>query len=140
MIAGVNAWLLPRAPIAPVFTRHLSHDKDVLDLVHEDSLYNTDRLLNRTCHQIAIAAISIKKKMPTFKVPFIAMHGSADTITFPRGSQYLYDHAASVQKTLKIYPGLYHGIFVELHNEAVISDALGFLEGIEANGKSTLNR
>ena len=78
----------------------------------------------------------MKEKLPTFNVPFIVLHGSADTVTYPEGSQYVFDHAGSVQKSLKFYPSLYHEIFLEVGRDAVITDAIAFLEERRVEGSA----
>lgn len=43
-------------------------------------------------------------------LPFFVLHGEADTVTDPEVSRALYDRAASADKTLKLYPGMWHGL------------------------------
>jgi len=43
-------------------------------------------------------------------VPFLAAHGTSDGVTCSSGSQLLYDKATSVDKTLKLYEGMYHSL------------------------------
>jgi len=45
--------------------------------------------------------------------PILILHGGEDTLCDPEGSQYLYGHVSSSDKTLKIYPSYFH----EIHNE-----------------------
>ena len=46
----------------------------------------------------------------------------------PEGSRFLYEHVGSVDKTLKIYPGLYHEIFNEPEHPAVFAEVLAWCE------------
>jgi alpha-beta hydrolase superfamily lysophospholipase len=48
-----------------------------------------------------------------FRYPLLLMHGGDDQIMDPEGSRAFYASAGSADKTLKIYPDLYH----EIHNE-----------------------
>jgi alpha-beta hydrolase superfamily lysophospholipase len=41
-------------------------------------------------------------------LPFLIVHGGADTVTDPSVSELLYRSAASQDKTLKLYPGMWH--------------------------------
>lgn len=45
--------------------------------------------------------------------PILIIHGGEDILCDPGGSQYLFDHVSSIDKTLKIYPYYFH----EIHNE-----------------------
>lgn len=42
--------------------------------------------------------------------PFFVLHGEADTVTDPDVSRALYERASSEDKTMKLYPGMWHGL------------------------------
>ncbi|PRQ50780.1 putative 2-acylglycerol O-acyltransferase [Rosa chinensis] len=42
--------------------------------------------------------------------PFLTVHGTADGVTCPTSSKLLYEKASSVDKSLKIYDGMYHSL------------------------------
>lgn len=44
------------------------------------------------------------------KVPFLVVHGADDGVTSPAGSEMLFKKASSVDKTLKLYGGMYHSL------------------------------
>jgi acylglycerol lipase len=43
-------------------------------------------------------------------LPFLIVHGGADKVTDPSVSELLYRSAASQDKTLKLYPGMWHAL------------------------------
>ncbi|KAF6144889.1 hypothetical protein GIB67_027858 [Kingdonia uniflora] len=43
-------------------------------------------------------------------VPFLTAHGTSDCVTSPMSSSLLYEKASSVDKTLKLYDGMYHSL------------------------------
>lgn len=43
-------------------------------------------------------------------MPFLIVHGGADKVTDPSVSELLYRSAASKDKTLKLYPGMWHAL------------------------------
>jgi acylglycerol lipase len=43
-------------------------------------------------------------------LPFLIVHGGADKVTDPSVSELLYRSAASHDKTLKLYPGMWHAL------------------------------
>lgn len=45
-------------------------------------------------------------------------------MTSPEGSRFLYENAGSEDKSLEIFPGLYHEIFNEPERDAVFGDIL----------------
>ncbi|KAL8123023.1 hypothetical protein AgCh_011119 [Apium graveolens] len=42
--------------------------------------------------------------------PFLTCHGTSDGVTCHTGSEMLYEKASSVDKTLKLYDGMYHSL------------------------------
>jgi acylglycerol lipase len=58
------------------------------------------------------------------KLPFFVLHGEADTVTDPEVSRALYQWAASTDKTIKLYPGMWHGLTAGEPDENV--DAIFF--------------
>lgn len=43
-------------------------------------------------------------------IPFFVLHGEADTVTDPEVSKALYERASSRDKTIKLYPGMWHAL------------------------------
>ena len=46
-------------------------------------------------------------------LPMLLLHGSADNLCNPLGSQLLYRRSPVEDKTLKIFPGAKHQLFLE---------------------------
>ena len=55
------------------------------------------------------------------------MHGEKDKLTNPEGSKLVHELAGSTDKTLTIYPGLFHEIFNEPEQDQVLSDVTTWL-------------
>lgn len=63
-------------------------------------------------------------------MPFFVLHGEADTVTDPEVSRALYERASSSDKTIKLYPGMWHGLTAgetDDNVEAVFSDIVAWL-------------
>ena len=56
------------------------------------------------------------------------MHGTADQLTLPSGSQWLYDTVASKDKGIRLYEGLYHEIFNEPEASAIYQEVIEWLD------------
>lgn len=61
-------------------------------------------------------------------LPFIIVQGGDDSLVNPEGAQMFYDKIGSEDKTLKIYPGLYHEVFNEPEKDMVFADIETWLE------------
>jgi lysophospholipase len=66
--------------------------------------------------------------MSTFDAPVLILHGAEDQLTKTDGSIMLNEKAKSVDKTLKIYEGLYHEILNEPEQAIVMKDMLDWME------------
>ncbi|KAI3693529.1 hypothetical protein L1987_76473 [Smallanthus sonchifolius] len=54
------------------------------------------------------AAFKDPLKREEVTLPFFVLHGEADTVTDPEVSQALYERASSKDKTIKLYPEMWH--------------------------------
>jgi alpha-beta hydrolase superfamily lysophospholipase len=61
-------------------------------------------------------------------IPLLVMQGSADKVISPTGSQKLFERAGSADKTLKMYPDLYHEIFNEVSKQQIIAEMIAWLD------------
>ena len=95
---------------------------------------NTDPLIAKesqpaeTASEMLKAAERLKANMPTFTVPVLIIHGTADKATRPAGSQYFYDHAGATDKTLKLYEGHFHDLLNDVDKEKVMADIQAWLD------------
>lgn len=63
--------------------------------------------------------------------PMLILHGAADKVTDPLVSQFLYENAASKDKTLKLYEGGFHSILEGEPDDtilAVLTDIITWLD------------
>ena len=65
-------------------------------------------------------------------MPLFVMHGGADEVTPPAGSKELVEVSRSEDKTLKLYPGLFHDLLHEPERQQVTSDLVAWLGSSQA--------
>lgn len=70
----------------------------------------------------------LKEEFANITLPVLIVHGTADKVTEPAGSQRFYDNAGSKDKTLKFYQDHAHDLLADLGKEQVIADMLGWLD------------
>jgi acylglycerol lipase len=70
----------------------------------------------------------IKARLSEIKLPLLVFHGSADKICPSAGSETLYRDAGSGDKTLKIYPSMYHETHNEIEKTMVLNDIAAWLQ------------
>lgn len=105
----------PQAPNAPIWEHALMSDADQLALYRKDPWIYRREIMNVTAYTVLQLSASARELVPQLNVPAFVMHGAQDRITFPSGSQYIYDNAATDpgEKKLQIVDGAQHEIFHE---------------------------
>jgi alpha-beta hydrolase superfamily lysophospholipase len=94
----------------------------------DDPLVYGGKLSARKVSQLFAAMHWIQEQAREIQLPLLLLHGSEDKLTAPSGSRFLYDSVQSSDKTLKIYPGLYHEIFNEPERGEVFADIESWLD------------
>ena len=126
------AWLLGRlVPMLPTLKldRHLiSRDAAVIAQTDADPLYYRGGIPARTAAELFDAARHLRQHLEGLMLPLLLLHGTADGITRPDGSQACYARARSTDKTLALYPGLYHETFNEPEKFRVLKEVAEWLE------------
>jgi alpha-beta hydrolase superfamily lysophospholipase len=70
----------------------------------------------------------LEQGFPSFTLPLLILHGSADKATQPSGSQLFFERATATDKAIKIYDGHYHDLLNDLDKQQVMNDILAWLE------------
>ena len=63
-----------------------------------------------------------------FQAPLLLIHGAADPITPPEGSQTFFRHVNFEDKTLKLYEGGFHQAFIDTNRQQVLDDIAQWLD------------
>ncbi|KAK2649488.1 hypothetical protein Ddye_016977 [Dipteronia dyeriana] len=104
--------IIPKWKIVPT--------KDVIDSAFKDpvkreeirsnKLIYQDKPRLKTALEMLRTSISLEESLNKVTLPFFVLHGEADTVTDPEVSKALYTQAGSRDKTIKLYPGMWHGL------------------------------
>ncbi len=122
------AWLLPRLGILRLNAAGVSRDPEVVRNYAQDPLVFHGKMSARMCRELFAGMHSVQTEAARISLPVLILHGGADVMTSPEGSRFLDQHISSRDKTLKIYPGLFHEIFNEPERIAVLDDVLHWCE------------
>ncbi len=119
---------LPRLPVRKFSSAALSHNMEAVREYEEDPFDYCGWLPARTAGEILNAIARIQRKTEQFQYAFLLLHGTGDRMTHPEGSRSFHERAASADKTLRLYDGLYHDLLDETEKDQVQSDILNWLE------------
>jgi len=125
--------IIPKWKIVPT--------KDVIDSAFKDpvkrekirknKLIYQDKPRLKTALELLRTSMDVEDSLSEVTMPFFILHGEADTVTDPEVSRALYERAASTDKTIKLYPGMWHGLTAgepDENVELVFSDIVSWLD------------
>lgn len=121
-IAGTVSRLVPRLRTTRLDLAHLSRDPAVARAYAGDPLTDKGGIRARIGHEILEATRHVRAHPEAFTLPLLLFHGTADRITDPEGSRWLYAHAPAADKTLTLYDGFFHETMNEPERDRVLGD------------------
>ncbi|XP_011073157.1 uncharacterized protein LOC105158196 [Sesamum indicum] len=129
VLAPVFAFLLPRFQLSAANKRGVavSRDAEALAAKYSDPLVFTGSIRIRTGYEILRITAFLKQNLSKLTVPFLVLHGTADSVTDPAASQKLYDEASSTDKTINLYEGLLHDLLFEPEKEEITESIIAWL-------------
>ena len=132
---AIEMWLIrllsaviPRLGLTRLDPGGVSRNPDEVTKYAEDPLVYHGALSARLLHEFFGSMQSLQASAGKIHIPLLIMHGGEDAMVAPEGSQLLHERVSSDDKTLVLYPGLYHEIFNEPEKDQVLADMLGWLE------------
>ncbi len=126
-VARALSFLLPKMGLYVIDASAISRDQAVVDAYVDDPLVYRGRIRARSGTELIKTMRILPHQMSQLRLPILIMHGTADRLSDPRGSEILYDRVSSRDKTLKLYDGCYHEIFNEPEREQVLADMEAWL-------------
>lgn len=120
--------ILPKMPMIQLDGSGVSRDPEVVQAYMNDPLVYGGKHSVRLLAEIVKAANRALSQASYIRLPMLIMHGGADLMAAPGGSEALYKKVSSTDKTLEIYPELYHEIFLEKEKFEVFEDMARWLQ------------
>lgn len=127
-ILRVLSAIVPTVPVLGLDPAGVSRDPEVVAAYVRDPLVHHGKVTARLAAEMSAAMKAALSGASEVELPLRVMHGEDDVLTSPGGSRAFVDAARSQDKTLKLYPGLYHEIFNEPEKDAVIGEMCDWLE------------
>lgn len=120
--------LAPHAHVLYLKNEDFSRDPAVVRFMDEDPLIAHEAQPTQTVAQLVLADERLKREFPSITLPVLILHGTADKVTKPAGSQFFFDTAGSSDKTLKLYEGHFHDLLNDVGREGVMADILAWID------------
>lgn len=126
ILAPVMSFLLPTFQLNSANKNGMpvSRDPDALVAKYSDPLVYTGSVRVRTGYEILRTTAYLQQNLKTLRVPFLVLHGAADTVTDPAASQRLHEEASSTDKTIQLLEGFLHDLLIEPEREEIMKDII----------------
>ncbi len=121
--------VVPHAHALKLPNEAFSRNPEVVDFMNRDPLIANEVQPVQTVAALVHADERLKKEFPLFTLPLLILHGTADRVTKPSGSQFFYDRAGSADKMLKLYDGHFHDLLNDVDKDKVMADITGWIRG-----------
>jgi alpha-beta hydrolase superfamily lysophospholipase len=127
-ISRILSRLFPRLGVIALGADGVSRDSAVVAAYMADPLVYRGKIGARLAKELFDAMAQAREDAPALRIPLLVQHGDADVMAAPAGGQYLFDHAGSADKKLLLYAGLFHEIYNEPEQAAVLDDLIDWFE------------
>ena len=119
---------MPKLGLIGLEAEGVSRDPAVVQAYVNDPLVCRGKVTARLSAELVKAIRRVAAEATEITLPILILQGSADRLVDPKGAQMLYDAVNSVDRTIKIYDGLYHEVYNEPEHGQVLGDVKAWLE------------
>lgn len=105
-LVKIISLLFPKLPLLKIDAADISRDPEMVEAYASDPLVCRGGMPARTATEMNRAMEMIQEQMEAIEEPLLIMHGTADRLADPVGSEQLHARANSNDKTLRLYEGL----------------------------------
>jgi len=120
--------IAPRIRVLDLKNKDFSRDPIAVRAMDEDPLIAGEVQPSKTVAELVRADERLEREFPLIKLPVLILHGTADKVTKPSGSQRFFDTAGSPDKTLKLYEGHAHDLLNDVGRQHVMADIAAWIE------------
>ncbi len=127
-LARALSRIAPKLGLSAVDTSGISRDPTEVQAYIDDPLVYNGKTTARLACELLKAMHRASAEASRITQPVLIVQGGADTVVDPDGARMLHAAINSLDKTLKIYDGLYHEIHNEPEHALVLADISAWLD------------
>jgi acylglycerol lipase len=127
IIKGVSH-VAPHARVLKLKNEDFSRDPAVVAAMNADPLIANESQPSETVAELVRADQLLEKNFQRIALPLLILHGTADRVTKPSGSEEFYAKAGSRDKTLKLYDGFFHDPLADVGKQQVMADIQAWID------------
>jgi alpha-beta hydrolase superfamily lysophospholipase len=127
-LSGLINKLLPKSKVLKLDVAGVSRIPEEVEKYKTDPLIYQENIPTRTGYELYQMMQYIQNQAENFELPFLLIHGDADRLTNPKGSELLAKKAKSADRTFRIFPGGYHELINDSDREEVMKVIVDWVE------------
>jgi len=127
-IANLASRWLPRLRLVRLGCANISSDPAVVEQFRHDPLVFHGRFPTRSGAEILRAGEELLANASQLRQPLLILQGGGDRVVEPAAAEQLGQAAGSADKTVRLYPGLFHEVHSEPSADRVLADLLDWIE------------
>ena len=128
LIGRLLAAVAPKAGMIALDSSGVSRDPNVVAAYNTDPLVHHDKITAALGIALFDAMAKVMAEASSITLPLLIMHGGADIMAAPAGSEQFSAAVSSEDLTTKILPGLFHEIFNEPEGDEIIASYADWVE------------
>jgi alpha-beta hydrolase superfamily lysophospholipase len=128
LIGRVLSAVAPSTGVFAIDSAIISRDPEIVRDYDTDPLNYRGKVPARTVAELSDAIGSFPERLRGLTLPILTMHGSADQVTPPEGSEMILERAGSKDKSIIRYDGLYHELLNEPERQKVLDDIVAWMD------------
>ncbi|MCS5489986.1 alpha/beta hydrolase [Algoriphagus limi] len=127
-LSGILNKISPKLKALALDIEGISRIPEEVEKYKNDPLVYQGKIPVRTGYELLQMMRYVQDQASLFDFPFLVMHGTADRLTNPKGSQILFEKSPSSDKTLRMLQGAYHELLNDLDREEVLREILEWVK------------
>ena len=128
MMGKVMSVLAPKSGLLQLNADGVSRDPEVVNAYESDPLVYRGKITARLFGELFSAISRTLGNAYKITLPILIVQGGEDKLVPAKGAGLFGEKIRSVDKTIKIYEGLYHEVFNEPEHKEVLTDVENWLE------------
>lgn len=128
-VAAFGSRWFPWLRLVRLGSSMLSRDAEVVAQFRADPLVFHGRIPTRTGSEILRVSEEIRLHASEVTLPVLILQGTADAVVSAQATEDFYRSAGSGDKTLRLYPGLYHDLPREPEKKEIFAEITNWIQG-----------
>jgi alpha-beta hydrolase superfamily lysophospholipase len=127
-VVGTLGRLAPGLPLEAVDPNQIVREPAEREALARDPTVQREKVPARTIATLLDGIVALQPRMPGIEAPLLVLHGGADKVTDPAGSQALSRRAGSRDRKLVVYDEALHSLLHEPEGPAVAREIVAFVD------------